>query len=98
MSALFWLIDTILFIAFWVVFAHVIMSWLINFNVVNVRQPFVYQVWQALNRLTEPLYKPVRKVLPNMGGLDLAPLVVGIGILFLQRLIVVDLYRAIMGG
>ena len=96
MGAVFWLIDTILTIAFWVVFAHVIMSWLINFNVVNVRQPFVYQIWQVLNRLTAPLYRPVRRLLPDLGGIDLAPLVVGIGILFVQRLIVGDLQAALL--
>lgn len=95
MSALFWLIDTMLTLAFWVVFAQVILSWLINFNVVNARQPFVYQLWQVLNRLTEPLYKPIRRFLPDMGGVDLAPLIVGIGILFIQRLILVDVARAV---
>jgi len=95
MSALFWLIDTVLTLAFWVIFAQVILSWLVNFNVVNIRQPFVQQVWEILHRLTEPMYRPVRRFLPDMGGIDLAPLVVGIGILFVQRLILVDVARAV---
>ncbi len=93
MNALFWLIDTLLNLAFWVVFIQVVMSWLINFNIINTHQPFVYQVWSALHRLTDPLYRPIRRVLPDMGGLDFAPLIVILGILFVQRFIMVDLAR-----
>lgn len=95
MNALFWLIDTLLTLAFWIIIIHVIMSWLINFNVINVRQPFVYQLWNGLNRLTEPVYRPIRRMLPDMGGLDLAPMIVMIGILFVQKLVVYDLARAV---
>lgn len=95
MYAIFWLIDTVLTIAFWIVLIHVIMSWLINFEVINLRQPFVYQLWSALNRILDPPYRRIRQFLPNLGGLDLAPMVLIIGILFIQRLILVDLYRAL---
>ena len=71
----------------WVVIIHAVMSWLINFDVINLRQRFVYSIWSSLNRLTEPLYRPIRSVLPSMGGLDLAPLVVLVGIAALQILI-----------
>ena len=71
-------------IAFWIVLAHIIMSWLINFNVLNRNQPLVWQIWTGLNRLLEPIYAPVRRMLPQMGGVDLAPLVVLIGILILE--------------
>ena len=57
------------------IIVHFIMSWLINFQVLNIRQPFVYQVWSGLNRLMEPIYAPIRSVLPQMGGIDLSPLV-----------------------
>ncbi len=50
------------------------MSWLISFQVLNLRQPMVAQIWYGLNRLLEPLYAPIRRILPPMGGLDLAPL------------------------
>ena len=95
MTAIFWLVDTILTLAFWIVLIQVIMSWLINFDVINLRQPFVYQLWTGINRLLEPLYRPIRKFLPNLGGIDLAPMVLIIGILFVQRLIIYDLYRAL---
>ena len=63
-----------------IVIAHVIMSWLINFQVLNLHQPLVSQIWYGLNRLLEPIYTPIRRMLPDMGGLDLAPLIVLLGI------------------
>ena len=87
MIALFQTLLYILSIAKFFVFAHFIMSWLVSFQVLNIRQPFVAQVWYGLNKLLEPLYAPIRRVLPNMGGIDLSPIVVLIGIFFLQQLI-----------
>lgn len=66
------------------VFAHFIMSWLISFEVLNLRQPVVAQVWYGLGRVLEPLYGPIRRILPQMGGIDLSPLVVLLGIQALQ--------------
>ena len=95
MSALFWLIDTILTLAVWIIIIHVIMSWLINFQVINLQQPIGYLIWKGLNQLTEPIYRPIRRLLPDLGGIDLAPLIVIIGIMFVQRLILVDVARAV---
>jgi YggT family protein len=66
----------------------VIMSWLLAFNVVNIHHPFVRQVTYFLTRLTEPLLAPIRRVLPNLGGLDLSPVVLFIALLFVERLII----------
>lgn len=71
----------------WVVIIHAVMSWLISFDVINLRQRFVYTIWSTLNRLTEPLYRPIRSVLPSLGGLDLAPLVLLFAIAALQIVI-----------
>ncbi len=68
-----------------VIIAHIIMSWLVNFQVLNLRQPLIARVWYALTRMLEPIYGPVRRVLPPMQGLDLAPLVVLIALIFLRR-------------
>jgi len=68
-------IGLILNVAFFVMIMHIIMSWLINFQVLNLRQPLVAQLWDGLNRLLEPIYRPIRNILPNTGSLDLAPLV-----------------------
>lgn len=88
MTSILEILLLLLGVAQFVVIAHIIMSWLINFQVLNIRQPFVYQVWSGLNRLLEPVYGPIRNVLPNLGGLDLAPLVVILGIIALRIVLV----------
>ena len=77
MYSLLQILLLILDIAFWVVMAHVILSWLINFQVLNLRQPLVAQIWDGLNRVLEPIYGRIRNVLPPMSGLDLAQFVKG---------------------
>ncbi len=67
-------------IAMFIVFAQVVMSLLINFDILNPRQPLVYSIWAGLNRLLEPIYGPIRRILPPMGGLDFSPLVVIVGL------------------
>ncbi len=76
----------------WVIIALAIMSWLIAFDVLNIRQNFVRSIWNALNALTEPLLRPIRNVLPNLGGLDISPVILLLIIYFLQRVIVYYLY------
>lgn len=84
MVAIFWLIHTILDMIWWLVILSVIFSWLYAFNVVNSSNQFIAQVGRFLYQITEPLYRPIRSVLPNMGNLDLSPIVVLLGITFLQ--------------
>ncbi|WP_299880927.1 YggT family protein [uncultured Sulfitobacter sp.] len=80
MTSLFQILMLLLNVVYFIVIAHVIMSWLINFQVLNLRQPLVAQIWDGLNRLLEPIYSRVRSFMPQMGGIDLAPLVVLIGV------------------
>jgi YggT family protein len=84
MTSLYQILMLILSVAKFFILAHFVMSWLVNFQVLNLRQPFVYQVWSGLNRLLEPLYAPIRRILPAMGGIDLSPIVVLIGIYALE--------------
>tara|TARA_E500000331_G_scaffold335002_1_gene360748 strand:- start:82 stop:366 length:285 start_codon:yes stop_codon:yes gene_type:complete len=74
MMAIYGPIRLILDIAFFFMIAHIIMSWLINFQVLNLHQPLVGQLWSGLNRLLEPIYQPIRRILPDTHPLDLAPL------------------------
>ena len=85
MTSILQILLLILDVVQFVIIAHIIMSWLINFQGLNLRQPLVAQLWDGLNRLLEPIYRPIRNVLPNTGGLDLAPLVLFIIIIILQR-------------
>jgi YggT family protein len=68
-------LQLILGVVYAVMIVHIIMSWLINFQVLNLHQPLVSQIWYGLNRLLEPLYNRIRRFLPDTGTLDLAPLV-----------------------
>jgi YggT family protein len=84
MQSIYQILDLILSVAWFIMMAHIIMSWLINFQVLNLHQPMVQQVWHGLNRLLEPLYSRIRRYLPATAGLDLAPLVAFIGIIVLR--------------
>ncbi len=87
MTSLFQILTFAIDIVWFIVIAHIIMSWLVGFQVLNLRQPLVAQIWYGLNRMLEPLYGPIRRVLPNMGGLDLAPMVVIFGIFALRTIL-----------
>jgi YggT family protein len=88
MTSIFQILMLILDIAQFIIIAHIIMSWLINFQVLNLRQPVIASIWQGLNGLLEPIYGQVRRFLPNIGGLDLAPLVVLIAVYALRIILV----------
>jgi len=83
-----WLLLTILDIYFWFLIVNVILSWLVAFNVVNRSNRFVATLGEFLYRITEPVLAPLRRVLPNLGGIDISPLIVIIAIQFLQQLLI----------
>ena len=80
------LIDRIIDIYVWVIILSAVLSWLVAFDIINMRNRFVYLVGDALNRITEPVYRPIRRFLPDMGGLDLSPLIVILVLWFLRDL------------
>lgn len=82
----------ILDVIWWIVIVHIILSWLINFQVLNLRQPLVAQIWDGLNRLLDPAYRRIRSFLPDMGGLDLAPLIVLLALYALRIVIANNMY------
>lgn len=92
MTSLLQILLMILQLVQFVIIAHVIMSWLINFQVLNLRQPLVAQLWNGLERLLDPLYSRIRSVLPNMAGLDLAPLVALLAVFALRIVVSNNLY------
>ncbi|MEL6610137.1 MAG: YggT family protein [Pseudomonadota bacterium] len=89
MTSLFQIIMLLLDVATFFIFAHFIMSWLIAFNVLNMSQQLVAQIWYGLNRILEPIYSPIRNILPQMGGIDLAPLV-ALLIIYALRIILIN--------
>ena len=88
MASLYQAIMTILDVVWFVMIAHIILSWLISFQVLNPRQPQVGQIWYALNRLLEPIYAPIRRFLPMTPGIDFAPLVAFVALIILQRILI----------
>lgn len=95
MTSLLQIILMLLDIAWFIVIVHIILSWLINFQVLNLRQPIVASIWDGLNRLLEPVYSRIRQFLPDLGGIDLSPLVLLIA-LYALRVIIINNATVIM--
>ena len=87
MNPVHWLIDTVIEIYIWLIIASVVISWLVAFNVINTRNQFVLQIQEFLFRATEPALRPIRSVLPNLGGIDVSPVVLILILVFLRRLL-----------
>ncbi len=85
--ALFGIVDMILQILVWIIIAQVIISWLVAFNVINTSSNFVRTVLDGLDRLTAPLYRPIRKIMPDFGGIDFSPIVLILAIQIVRRLV-----------
>ncbi|MEX0312407.1 MAG: YggT family protein [Tateyamaria sp.] len=85
--AIYGTLQLILGVIYWIMIIHIIMSWLINFQVLNMHQPIVGQIWTGLNRLLEPIYQPIRRVMPDTHPLDLAPLVAFVGLIAIRSFI-----------
>jgi YggT family protein len=86
--------DTLLLvlsIVRWTILIHFLMSWLISFQVLNIRQPLVAQAWDALNRLLQPVYRQIRRFVPTVSGIDFSPVLLLIAIFFLERLVATQL-------
>ncbi len=98
MFALIWLIDTLIGLYIWLLIASAVLSWLVAFNVVNTRNRVVYIVGDFLYRVTEPALRPIRRVLPNLGGLDISPVLLILLLLFLQNLLLRDIAPALLRG
>ena len=85
MNPFLWLIETLIDLITWVVIAAAIMSWLVAFGVVNMRNQFIRMVVETLYRLTEPLLRPIRRLLPNLGGVDISPVILLLGLFFVRE-------------
>ncbi len=88
MAAILDVIRVVLNLVVWIIIIQAVLSWLIAFNVISIQNPTVRSIWGGLERLTEPVYRPIRNILPSMQGFDLTPLVVLLIIFFIQQLIV----------
>jgi YggT family protein len=87
MRALFLVIDLALQAYIWILIAAAVLSWLVAFNVVNTRNPVVASIGEFLYRITEPLLRPIRNAMPNLGGIDVSPVVLILIIIFIRYVI-----------
>ncbi len=92
--ALVQILDILLNVAITIIIVQAVMSWLFVFNVISMQNDIVNAIWQALHALTEPIYKPIRKIMPDFGQIDLTPMVVIIIIIILQGPILQAIARA----
>ena len=97
MITLLQILEVLLDLVWWIIFIQAIMSWLIAFNVINTHNDTVRAIWQALEKMTEPLYRPIRRILPDFGALDLSPLVVLIIVGILARIVIPNIAAWYLG-
>ncbi|MAB35162.1 MULTISPECIES: YggT family protein [Thalassospira] len=97
MQAVEWLIKTVINLYIVLLIASAIFSWLHAFDVINSRNRFVYMVGDFLYRVTEPALRPIRRIIPNLGGIDISPIILILILQFAERLILGDLLPALMG-
>jgi len=79
----------------WMVIIGAILSWLVAFNIINTSNQVVYLILDFLHRITEPALRPIRRILPNLGGIDISPIVLILGLIFLQ-MVIANIHRALL--
>lgn len=94
-SILIYFISPVLSLLVFLIFIEVIFSWLIAFNVVNLRNPIMQQIYMTVRAIVQPILNPIRRILPAIGGLDLSPIVALLGISWLNNYVVPTLYQAL---
>jgi YggT family protein len=82
------IVQLLLTVLSYIIIAHAILSWLIGFNVINTYNEFVRSIWNALEKITRPIYRPVRRMLPDFGALDITPLVVLLILYILNNIVI----------
>lgn len=96
--ALLSVVDLLLQVSMWVIIIQAILSWLVVFNVINTHNQFVRSFFHALDRITAPIYRPVRRILPDFGGIDFSPMVVILLIIVLRTLLQGVMVEIAMSG
>jgi YggT family protein len=87
MRSILWLFDTVITLYVYILIASAVLSWLVAFNVVNDRNPIVAQIGDFLYRVTEPALRPIRNILPNLGGIDISPIILVLALYFIRNLV-----------
>lgn len=90
LSVLYFIDQYLISLLIWIIIGSVILSWLIAFNVVNPYNQFVRSMWDVFHRITEPLLRPIRRLLPDMGGVDLSPMILILILIFIRVVVIQD--------
>ena len=93
MFAIIHLIDSLISIYLWCLFIFVILTWLIHFGIVNTQNRLIFLTMDVLYKITDPVLRPIRNILPNLGGIDISPIILVLALIFIRNLIVVDLAK-----
>jgi YggT family protein len=98
MYSIYEILQTLLNVLFYIIMIQVVLSWLFAFNVINHHNEFVRQLVRGLDTITEPLYRPIRRILPDFGGIDFSPMVVLLIIGILQRILLPNIFASLIAG
>lgn len=79
----------------YIIIASVVMSWLMAFGVINANNPIVRSIWQLVNALTEPLLGPIRRMMPNLGGIDISPIILLLACTFVQAVVLPNIAKLV---
>lgn len=90
LSVLYFIDQYLIGLLIWIIIGSVILSWLIAFNVVNPYNQFVRSLWDLFHRITEPMLRPIRRLLPDMGGIDLSPMILILVLIFIRIVVIED--------
>jgi YggT family protein len=98
MVTLIQILMVLLNVVWWIIVVQAVLSWLIAFNVINTYNPTVRSIWLALERLTEPLYRPIRRIMPDFGALDLSPMVVLLLLYILSNIVLPNILFSVVNA
>jgi len=98
MYSIYEILQTLLNVLFYIIMIQVILSWLFAFNVINHQNEFVRQLVRGLDTITEPLYRPIRRIMPDFGGIDFSPMIVLLIIGILQRILLPNIFASLVAG
>lgn len=90
------IVQFLLYVLWWIIIIQAVLSWLVAFNVINTSNDFVRSILYALDRITEPLYRPIRRVMPDLGALDLSPLVVLLVLYILMNIVIPNIAQSLV--
>jgi YggT family protein len=98
MYSIYEILQTLLTVLFWIIMIQIVLSWLFAFNVINHHNEFVRQLVRGLDTITAPLYRPIRRILPDFGGIDFSPMVVLLIIGILQKILLPNIFMSLIGA